>query len=804
MADNDNLVYMKPNKVFRKLKAAEENNTTVYIYGVTGIGKTELIRRYLGSRKYVYIEAGRQYIDEIRVPDGGNNIVVIDNLHELAADDNDDIKQKIIELIERSDVWVILSGRSDVPPWLTAVRYKEVFCCIEQAEFIWNSSTVRQYIDRTGMVFSDEQRDYLIDTCRGTPIAWVVTYYGYKQERVNDDAAALKSPLDEERFNVILQKGFSKMWDYLEYHVYDCWDIELQEFLLDISIVDSFTVQLAEMVTGRNDVERLIYMAKWIGNFLFEKSQSGETVYILMKPVRTSMHRRLYRKCSKEKIRTLYENAGLYYQLNSRPLDALKMYETVGDTERIISILIDNVRKSVNAAHYYELKKYYLELPEDKVKKSPELMSGMSMLESMLLDVGESERWYKELADYARTHTGSEKRLAMSRLLYLDIELPHRGSGDMVEILKRADQLIADKQISLSGFSLTGNQASLMNGGKDFCEWSKNDRELAGSIGKTVELVLGKYGKGIVSTALAESTFEKGGDNYEVVALANKGRMQAEAGGNTDICFVADGILAWLHVVTGNASDAVELLERFCRKSESEGCERILSNIYTFITRCAMYTGDASRVQQWMEKAPDEEQGFSIYERFHYLTKIRIYIQSGKNELAYNLLSKCEYYAQVMKRIYISIEVGLLKSIIEYRNDDPVWRDNFTETLKKAEEYNFIRVISREGAAVLPLLESMEGDICVSFFYKKLTDETRKIARFYPDYLKSDRSAVALNDTAINILKLLAQGMSKEKIASELGMSTANVKYHTQQVYRKLGVSSKTEAVMEAGKRGII
>ena len=70
----------------------------------------------------------------------------------------------------------------------------------------------------------------------------------------------------------------------------------------------------------------------------------------------------------------------------------------------------------------------------------------------------------------------------------------------------------------------------MMNGGKDFCEWSKKDRELAGKIGKLVEFVLGKYGKGLVNLALAESFFEKGEDNYEVAVLANKGRMQAEAG----------------------------------------------------------------------------------------------------------------------------------------------------------------------------------------------------------------------------------------------------------------------------------
>ena len=56
----------------------------------------------------------------------------------------------------------------------------------------------------------------------------------------------------------------------------------------------------------------------------------------------------------------------------------------------------------------------------------------------------------------------------------------------------------------------------------------------------------------------------------------------------------------------------------------------------------------------------------------------------------------------------------------------------------------------------------------------------------------------------LRILKLQADGMSKEKIAAELNMTTANVKYHTQQIYKRLGVSNKAGAVMEAGKRGLI
>ena len=484
------------------------------------------------------------------------------------------------------------------------------------------------------------------------------------------------------------------------------------------------------------------------------------------------------------------------------------MYQEVKDTERIASILIDNARTAPNSGYYYELKKYYLALPEEKIRTSPELMCGMSMLQSLLLNIAESERWYGELEKYVKEHTGSERRIAKGRLLYLEIGLPHRGSENMIEILKKAYLLVLNKQVNLHEFSVTSNQASQMNGGKDFCEWSKHDRELAKSMGKIVEFVLGKYGKGLVNLALAESFFEKGGDNYEVATLANKGRMQAEAGGKLEQCFVADGILAWLHIINGKVTEAEELLERFRKKVSSEKADRLLPNVETFLIRCALYSGKKTKVAEWMNTAPDEELEFSIYDRFHYMTKVRIYLQNGRNEQAYNLLAKCAYYAKMMKRTYIAIEVKILKAITQYRMKDDKWDESLCEALSEAEEYHFIRLITREGAAVRPLLLETafqpSDDKKSRQFFKDVLSETEKMAHFYPGYLKTGVEEVVLSDTMLKVLKLQANGLSKDQIAKELGMTTANVKYHTQQIYRKLDVSNKAEAVREAGKRGML
>ena len=77
--------------------------------------------------------------------------VVINSLHDMAMqNDTEEIREAIIELVEREDVWLILSGRCAVPPWLTAVRYREVFYVIGEQELLFDEDQADQYIAMSG------------------------------------------------------------------------------------------------------------------------------------------------------------------------------------------------------------------------------------------------------------------------------------------------------------------------------------------------------------------------------------------------------------------------------------------------------------------------------------------------------------------------------------------------------------------------------------------------------------------------------------------------------------------------------
>lgn len=61
-----------------------------------------------------------------------------------------------------------------------------------------------------------------------------------------------------------------------------------------------------------------------------------------------------------------------------------------------------------------------------------------------------------------------------------------------------------------------------------------------------------------------------------------------------------------------------------------------------------------------------------------------------------------------------------------------------------------------------------------------------------------------LSARELDVLRLAAKGYTYQEVADLLGLSVNTVGTHTRSVYRKLAVSSRSEAVFEAARRGLV
>ena len=140
------------------------------------------------------------------------------------------------------------------------------------------------------------------------------------------------------------------------------------------------------------------------------------------------------------------------------------------------------------------MEKYYRGLPETEILASPSLMQGISMLCALAMDYEGSERWYGELKKFAEhcSRQDAAGKQARGRLAWLDISLPQRGVNGLTETIPAVFRLLTNKEVALPSFSVTSALPSIMNGGKDFSEWSKKDDLLYKTLRLPVEAVLGR------------------------------------------------------------------------------------------------------------------------------------------------------------------------------------------------------------------------------------------------------------------------------------------------------------------------
>ena len=71
------------------------------------------------------------------------------------------------------------------------------------------------------------------------------------------------------------------------------------------------------------------------------------------------------------------------------------------------------------------------------------------------------------------------------------------------------------------------------------------------------------------------------------------------------------------------------------------------------------------------------------------------------------------------------------------------------------------------------------------------------------DLLREERTET-LTERELQVLELMAKGYIQKQLARELTITERTVKFHANIIFRKLNVDSRTEAVSESVKRGII
>jgi DNA-binding CsgD family transcriptional regulator len=183
----------------------------------------------------------------------------------------------------------------------------------------------------------------------------------------------------------------------------------------------------------------------------------------------------------------------------------------------------------------------------------------------------------------------------------------------------------------------------------------------------------------------------------------------------------------------------------------------------------------------------------------------------GRHEEALRLLDELQEAAQTAGRTGGMIEILVLRALA-------LWATNKKErvvntlagALALAEPEGYVRTFVDEGAPMGDLLSATlearqrghldaAGRISVSYLARLLAAVAQEATAPASD----GRLPESLSERELEVLALIAAGKSNKEIAARLFVSTSTVKTHVNNLYRKLGARSRTQA-KQPGLLGVL
>jgi LuxR family maltose regulon positive regulatory protein len=277
--------------------------------------------------------------------------------------------------------------------------------------------------------------------------------------------------------------------------------------------------------------------------------------------------------------------------------------------------------------------------------------------------------------------------------------------------------------------------------------------------------------------------------------------------------------LAWAHLVLvkllyakadlAGAMEAILKLEQTAR--ESHVPPWIVSRIAAWKAKIWLKEGNKDALRQWVqERLLDTDDEPLFVREVEYLVSARILILRGELEDAIDLVERLIERAQAGGRVTRQIEMYLVLALaVRELGDTNKAMTTLSKSLSLAESRGHIRLFVNEGPLMARLLyEALSRDIFPGYVRKLLAAfpnaEPEQLEPTKPQEASKAELVEPLSERELEVLALVAQGLTNREIASRLFLSLNTVKAHTRNIYGKLDVHSRTQAISRAGALGIL
>jgi len=718
----------------------------------------------------------------------GRYALVLDDLHNIS---NVELLKSLPYVFKRLPHFfnVLLLSRTSLPDTMPALTENDKVEYIDARELTFTPEEIRSHFINCGLFVSPKRAADIFSFTDG----WVIILNAMLQSGNHELSYESQKPTLE---------------DYFEKNIWGSFDDDTKSFLLKTSVVDSFTAELCELLTGSPDSPEILDMLIKGNINLSRKGREYRYHNLFLDFLRDRLPGRGI------DMKALYSAAANYY------LDSGEFYKAA-----INAMKQDDGRLKMQVVQQFFMSKnpaleQFLEISQvfDSNRISGEMYVRQPILHMPAILAaflkGETggmktafDRFYASLQafigasypiagavparlllDYRRSIPETisfmdsvgikleNKVPGQSAVITVQMPMPHRSVRDFHEFL---DDGVKAAAYGLFSSMLPGDCDCFFHGVTAGLLMEQN------LINEALEEALRAYG------CLTDST------SYEVI-------------------FGISVVLAEIYSLKSEKDRSRSVLKRLRLWISDNKALCLLKNLEAYEKRLLMWDGSAEAASEWLGNYFVGDASFGeFYKIYQNFTTARAYIILSMADEATAALRRMKRLGEEMNRPLDAAEADVLLSVIEWslgKREEAC--DRLHGILAGMQAYGFIRVIANEGKSVLPILAA----VLKKMENRAVAGETESLYRFakevrFAAYEQSKRfrgltsglqlMPVKLSPKQSLVLELLSKGHTNKEIVEITGLSKNTIREHTRIAYRKLDVTNAMDAIVKYKRLGL-
>lgn len=720
-------------------------------------------------------------------------ILIIDDYHLLENPEIDKLLEKITRLrIKNLHIYIL--SRSSLYNFILDLKIKKIALEITKKELRFDLNELMNYYKMLNIDIEETSAQVVESYTEGWASAIFLSTLYMKNGMDNMDFSAATLDIN----------------NLIETIIYNNYNKKTQKLLLKLSILERFDIDVCNYLAGTNHTQQLL-SSIFGNNSLIKTSEDGQ-YYEMHRLFRDFLQERLANEKEFD-IKALHIKAGEYYAFKGDMVTALFHFDAANHYEGIVEMLLkDKFSDTFSLQQLETIVSYLHKLPQEYYIKYPILL----VISAILMTRSKHPQKSIELIKKVETICENPQMpVAMKNKLL--------GEAEVVKSMMAFNDVFAMLPHHIEACKLLPEGSELLSKNISFTFGSPSILYLyynkVGALNKIVQGFMEEFhwwekitpcGYGANYLIKAEAAFECC-DYKNSEQDAYRAIYKAEQKEQNSIIIAAKFLLIKLYMVEGNYGKAAVMLQDIRNIVNLRKALVYSATLDMCIGFFNVITGDLERIPKWLYNGELDKSSVSMtafgFEYFIYTAVLLAKRDFLKLE---SLIPKMVETFTPFTYQYGIVRAQIIKAIVDF---------NLYEIEKTVEPLNAAYDITNRDGVIMPYLEYGEfllplfnifskeyNSFDLSFskewldtIIKKQKDFQKSLKKFKAGYnaMNPGRAKEVINLTKREreILALIAKGHTGEEIANILFVSINNVKVITSKIYRKIGVSSRSEAV---------